>query len=136
LKQHPDLALGFQWKTELQSSMILGMTEKLKQAMLNIVINSIQAMKNSNHPSLEIHLTHEGDLAVLSIKDTGSGMSSETRKKMFEPFHTTKPKGTGLGLAITHKILELHKAQIEVKSELSIGTEFIIKFPLVKVKGV
>ena len=55
---------------------------------------------------------------------------------MFEPFHTTKPKGTGLGLAITHKILELHKAQIEVKSELSIGTEFIIKFPLVKVKGV
>lgn len=136
LKQHPDLALGFQWKTELQSSMILGMTEKLKQAMLNIVINSIQAMKNSNHPSLEIQLTHDGDLAVLSIKDNGSGMSSETRKKMFEPFHTTKPKGTGLGLAITHKILELHKAQIEVKSELSIGTEFIIKFPLVKVKGV
>ncbi len=132
LKQHPDLASGFQWKVEVKAAVILGFSEKLKQAFLNIMINSIQAMKNSEYPRLEIRLECANLHAILTIKDTGSGMNDETRKKMFEPFHTTKPKGTGLGLAITHKILELHQAQIEVKSELNIGTEFIIKFPLNK----
>ncbi|MEK6628657.1 MAG: ATP-binding protein [Bdellovibrionota bacterium] len=137
LKQHPDLAPGFLWKIDISSSlkskaMIIGFSEKLKQAFLNIMINAIQAMKNSNHPSLEVSLVNDNTSVILSIKDTGLGMSEENRKKMFEPFHTTKPKGTGLGLAITHKILDLHKAEIIVKSELNIGTEFIIKFPLVK----
>lgn len=131
LRQHPDIATHFQWKVDLQSIIILGAGEKLKQAFLNIMINSIQAMKNSVQPSLAIKLYRDGRQAILSIADTGSGMSEETKKKMFEPFHTTKPKGTGLGLAITHKILEHHKAQIYVKSELNIGTEFIIKFPLI-----
>lgn len=132
LSQHPDLAAGFQWKVELQPAVIIGISEKLKQAFLNIIINAIQAMKKSSHPSIEISLLNNETHAVLKIKDTGSGMTEETRKKMFEPFHTTKPKGTGLGLAVTHKILELHKAQVDVKSELNIGTEFIIKFPFVK----
>jgi two-component system, NtrC family, sensor histidine kinase PilS len=57
-------------------------------------------------------------------------MSEETKRKMFEPFHTTKAKGTGLGLAITYKILETHRAQVTVNTEINIGTEFIIKFPL------
>jgi len=130
LKYHPDLKTGFIWKVNLKSTLILGISEKLKQALLNIIINSIQAMKNSEPASLEITLNCDEFFAIVSIKDTGLGMTEETRKKMFEPFHTTKPKGTGLGLAITHKILDLHKAQIKVKSELNLGTEFIIKFPL------
>lgn len=132
LSQHPDLPVDFKWKMELQPVVIIGISEKLKQAFLNIIINAIQAMKNSSHPSIEISLLNNETHAVLKIKDTGSGMTEETRKKMFEPFHTTKQKGTGLGLAVTHKILELHKAQIDVKSEINIGTEFIIKFPFVK----
>ena len=63
------------------------------------------------------------------IRDAGCGMSEATRKKMFEPFHTTKPKGTGLGLAVTHKILEGHGAQVFVESEVGVGTEFILTFP-------
>jgi two-component system sensor histidine kinase PilS (NtrC family) len=66
---------------------------------------------------------------VISIRDTGCGMSEATRKKMFEPFHTTKPKGTGLGLAVTHKILEGHGAQVFVESEQGVGTEFVLTFP-------
>lgn len=131
LKQHPDLSANFEWRIQLRPLVILGISEKLKQALLNIIINSIQAMKNVKQPCLEIQMSTQGEFAILSIRDFGSGMSVETRNKMFEPFHTTKPKGTGLGLAITHKILELHKAQIEVQSELNVGTEFIIKFPLV-----
>lgn len=132
LRQHPDLPANFQWKLELEPSVIIGISEKLKQALLNIIINAIQAMKNSNNPSIAVRLSNDSLCATLSIKDSGSGMSEENKKKMFEPFHTTKPKGTGLGLAVTHKILELHRAQIDVKSELNIGTEFIIKFPLIK----
>ena len=131
-QRHPELPSGFTWSVELSDLSILGFSEKLKQAFLNILINSIQAMKNASAPAIEVRLTHENNMAVLKIKDNGSGMSEETRRKMFEPFHTTKAKGTGLGLAITHKILEMHRAQIEVNSEPGIGTEFVIKFPLIK----
>jgi two-component system sensor histidine kinase PilS (NtrC family) len=131
-RSHPDVSEKFKWNVDLKPAHILGFTEKLKQAFLNIIINAIQAMKTSENASLEIKMFTDDKHAILSIKDTGSGMSEETKKKMFEPFHTTKPKGTGLGLAITHKILDTHKALIEVNTALNVGTEFIIKFPLKK----
>lgn len=108
---------------------ILGRRDKLKQAFLNIVINSYQAMNESGAPRLSLTAIEQGDYIQVRIRDTGSGMSEPTKKKMFEPFHTTKPKGTGLGLAVTHKILEGHGAQIFVESELGQGTEFILTFP-------
>lgn len=131
-KRHPDVSENFKWTVELKPANILGFPEKLKQSFLNIIINAIQAMKNTNSPSLDIKLSSDDKYAILQIKDSGSGMTEETKKKMFEPFHTTKPKGTGLGLAITHKLLETHRAEIEVKTALNIGTEFIIKIPLAK----
>jgi two-component system, NtrC family, sensor histidine kinase PilS len=112
---------------------ILGHRDKLKQAFLNIVINSIQAMADRPTRLLQVRTALEGENLQLRIKDTGIGMSPETRKRMFEPFHTTKPKGTGLGLAITHKILEAHQAQIFVESEQGLGTEFVITFPAKKI---
>lgn len=129
-QRHPDVSAGFVFSAELESLQVLGFSEKLKQAFHNICINSLQAMKDRPVQKLEVRLSRQGHWAALSIKDSGAGMSEETRKKMFEPFHTTKVKGTGLGLAITYKILEVHRAQVEVQSELDIGTEFIIKFPL------
>ena len=132
LKAHPDLPAGFEWQVELKFTPILGITEKLKQALLNILLNAIQALKNTEAPKIAIRLTENETFATLSIKDTGLGMTEENRRKMFEPFHTTKPKGTGLGLAVTHKILELHRGQIDVQSTINVGTEFIIKFPLLK----
>lgn len=131
-RRHPDVSAGLVLLTELQNLRVLGFSEKLKQAFHNICINSLQSMKDRSQQKLEVRLTQQGDWARLSIKDSGVGMSEETKKKMFEPFHTTKAKGTGLGLAITYKILEVHRAQIEVHSELNIGTEFVIKFPLSK----
>lgn len=130
LKMHPELPPNFQWDVQLKDCLILGINEKLKQAFLNIMINAIQAMKNSTQPRLSIKLEVESHQVVLTIEDTGVGMSEENRLKMFEPFHTTKPKGTGLGLAVTHKIIEQHRAEVEIKSQLNVGTEFKIKFPL------
>ncbi len=112
---------------------VIGKKDKLKQVFLNIILNSYQAM-NDNDPNSKVSTItvkgwiHDGELK-LSISDTGCGMSEATRRKMFEPFHTTKPKGTGLGLAVTHKILEGHSAKVLVNSEQGIGTEFVLTFP-------
>jgi two-component system sensor histidine kinase PilS (NtrC family) len=109
---------------------ILGRGDKLKQAFLNIVLNAYQAMQDVSSPVLSVSARRENGEGVIHIRDAGNGMSEETRKRMFEPFHTTKPKGTGLGLAVTHKILEGHRARIFVESEPGKGTEFILHFPL------
>lgn len=130
LKSHKESPVELQWKLDLNSEKVLGFSEKLRQAFLNILINAIQAVKSSAQPTIAISLRHDENNVILSIRDNGSGIAPETQKKMFEPFHTTKPKGTGLGLAITHKILESHSALIVVKSELNKETEFKIKFPL------
>ncbi len=131
-KSHPDISEGFEWDIQLGEAAILGFNDKLRQAFLNIMINGIQAMKGAAKARYQLRMTAESQHAVLVFKDNGCGMSEETKKKMFEPFHTTKPKGTGLGLAITHKILELHKAQVSVNSEIGVGTEITIKLPLVR----
>ena len=129
-RRHPEVKENFEWEVELDDVQILGFNEKLKQAFLNIIINGIQAMKDSPVNKFRVSLKKEGEFAVVQLKDSGSGMTEETKKKMFEPFHTTKAKGTGLGLAVTYKILETHSAVIIVNTELNKGTEFIIKFPI------
>lgn len=130
LKSHKEAPPQLQWKLDLNAESVLGFSEKLRQAFLNILINAIQALKAVENPVISISLRQDAQSVILSIQDNGSGISPQTQKKMFEPFHTTKAKGTGLGLAITHKILESHSALIIVNSELNKGTEFKIKFPL------
>ena len=108
---------------------ILGNRDKLKQALLNFVINAYQAMEKSAHPVLEIETHDQGELVVLIIRDNGCGIRAENVHRIFEPFHTTKPHGTGLGLAVTHKILQAHDARIFVESVEGQGTKFLVEFP-------
>jgi two-component system, NtrC family, sensor histidine kinase PilS len=123
--------IDFQLSLSTQT-IILGEKDKLKQAFLNIVLNACQAMMETQVAKLSITTEIVGDQAVAKIVDNGSGMKPETKKRMFEAFHTTKPKGTGLGLAVTLKILQAHQAQIFVESEVGLGTQFVISFPLKK----
>lgn len=110
--------------------MVLGHFDKLKQAMLNIVINAFQAMDKSATPSLKVESFDREDHVVVIIEDNGVGIDEKNLMRIFEPFHTTKPKGTGLGLAITHKILETHNAKIFVESKVGSGTKVSIEFPV------
>lgn len=128
IKASPQTPKQLELITKINSGVIFGFSDKLKQAFLNISMNAVQAMLNNEKPVLEIKLETFADEVVLSIKDNGSGMPEEVKKRIFEPFFTTKPKGTGLGLAITHKVLEGHQTQIQIHSEMGIGTEFILKF--------
>ncbi len=86
-------------------------------------------MEKTESPQLQVSTDLSSDRLLVRIKDNGCGMKAETKKRIFEPFHTTKAKGTGLGLAITHKILETHSAKVFVESEIGLGTEFVISFP-------
>ncbi|MEN0058263.1 MAG: ATP-binding protein [Bdellovibrio sp.] len=123
----PDIEQVREYSTEL---VILGRRDKLKQAFLNIIINAYQAMSEAPAPlQIAVRVHTQGNEIEVRIRDKGCGMSEATRRKMFEPFHTTKPKGTGLGLAVTHKILEGHGARVFVESEVGAGTEFVLTFP-------
>lgn len=108
---------------------IAGHRDKLKQALLNIVINAYQAMNDAEEPIVDISTIDRDGHVILKIRDRGVGMDEVGLRKIFEPFHTTKPKGTGLGLAVTHKIIETHGGKIFVDSTKGVGTEFTLDFP-------
>lgn len=107
---------------------ILGNADKLKQVILNLVINSYQAMEKTQKPLLKVSTQFERGILKIKIQDNGIGMNESVVKRLFEPFFTTKAGGTGLGLATTHKILENHEARIFVESHEGKGTEFTIEF--------
>lgn len=108
---------------------------KINQVFMNLISNGIQAIKSKPLHEEEEYLTvktwYEDQEVKISIKDTGIGMTEETKHKIFEPFFTTKEigEGTGLGLSIVFSIVEKHKGHIEVISKVNHGTEFIVTLP-------
>ena len=103
--------------------------EKLKLALLNIVINAIEAMEEKTG-NLAVSLQQIGQNAVLTISDNGCGISEENIARLFEPYFTQKRNGVGLGLTFTLNILQAHKANIDVSSQPGKGTSFAITFPI------
>jgi two-component system sensor histidine kinase PilS (NtrC family) len=136
LKLNKNLRADVKLDLDLQStSLISGNRDKLKQALLNIIINAYQAMNEASEPIVSIRTFSDTNRVVLKIKDRGCGIDEVGLRRMFEPFHTTKPKGTGLGLAVTHKIIESHHGHIEVESAKGVGTEFTLEFPVRSERG-
>jgi two-component system, NtrC family, sensor histidine kinase HydH len=107
----------------------------LYRAFVNILANSIQAMPCGGTLSIETAILNGGEdepSLEIQVQDTGQGIPKEVRKKIFNPFFTTREKGTGLGLAIVQTIIDNHNGEIEVVSEEGRGTCIIIKLPLVQ----
>lgn len=100
----------------------------VKQAMLNIVINGVQAMPEGG--SLRITSKREGDSALVSVRDTGPGIPSEIRDKIFNLYFTTKKEGSGIGLAMAYRVVQLHHGSLEFTSIAGQGTTFYLRFPL------
>jgi len=103
---------------------------EFKKALLNIMLNGIQATPAGGKLSVRSYLDDSQRNIVLEIKDSGSGIPKEKLSKIFQPYFSTKEKGTGLGLSIAYRIISDHKGRIEVKSELRKGTIFTIKLPI------
>jgi signal transduction histidine kinase len=106
---------------------IKGDKEKLKIAMLNIIINAIEAISH-NKGELWIVLIPNDETYSVEITDNGCGIPAENLSKLFEPYFTSKRNGIGLGLASTLNILQSHNATVEVKSRVEVGTTFILTF--------
>ena len=117
------------FETRIESGVsILGDGDKMHQAILNLLLNGIQA--SPHDAAIEISLNRTaGQNVVLVIRDHGGGISREHLARIFEPFFTTKPSGTGLGLAIVRGIVEDHRGTIEVASSEATGTTFTLTFP-------
>ncbi len=105
---------------------------RLRQVFLNLIVNAIQAMPKGGtlYISTEKVSRNGRNEIQITFKDTGTGISPENMKKIFEPLFTTKDRGTGLGLAICQGIVSAHGGKIEVRSEPGNGSEFVIRlFP-------
>ncbi len=103
--------------------------DRLKQAVMNLLLNGIQSMENGG--TLTLTLEKENDhLAQITITDQGNGIDEKTLPHIFDPFFTTKDGGTGLGLSVTHRIIEEHRGTIDVNSHPGKGTAFTLHLPL------
>ncbi len=120
--KHIKLRENFQSKSK-----VLADKAKLKTALLNIIINAVEAMEE-NKGELEIITTDKYDTCEVIIKDNGSGIKKDDISKLFDPFFSGKPKGMGLGLTTAQNIILTHKGTIEVDSEPGKGTTFVISF--------
>jgi PAS domain S-box-containing protein len=100
----------------------------LKQAVLNLVLNAGESMTGGGQ--LRLMLSRRGEMAEISVGDTGKGIPPEHRQKIFQLFFTTRPGGSGIGLASTFRIVQLLNGSIDFTTEVGKGTTFRIELPL------
>jgi signal transduction histidine kinase len=103
---------------------------QLNQVFMNILVNAGHAIEKRG--TITISTRTDGDFVQIEISDSGKGIEPEHLQRVFEPFFTTKPvgKGTGLGLSISYGIVRKHNGEIDVRSEVGVGTTFLIRLPL------
>jgi two-component system sensor histidine kinase PilS (NtrC family) len=113
--------------------------DQLKQVFWNLLRNAAQSMEERGVLTVLLEKSADGipqrserDWMQLSISDTGKGIASHEKGKIFEPFYTTKDGGTGLGLSIVHKIVESHNGVIKVESEVGTGSTFTVLLPILQ----
>jgi PAS domain S-box-containing protein len=100
----------------------------IKQAMLNVVLNGVQAMPNGG--TLTLTAFREDDMVITEIRDQGAGIPSEIQDKIFELYFTTKKTGSGIGLAQTYQIMQWHYGSVDFESGDGKGTAFRLRLPL------
>jgi len=100
----------------------------VKQAVLNIVINGVQAMPEGG--SLQISTRREGEGVLIMVRDEGPGIPAEIRDKIYNLYFTTKKGGSGIGLAMTYRVVQLHNGSLEFDSIQGHGATFYLRFPM------
>ncbi len=103
-------------------------SSQIHQVLLNLVLNSIQAIEGEG--TIQIEIGQRGDSVAIGVSDTGRGISAEVLPNVFRPFYTTKGNGTGLGLSLARRIVEDHHGQIDVTSTVGKGSTFTVHLPL------
>ncbi len=114
-------------RTTLHPAIMNGDSDLLKQAILNVVMNAVEAMKSGGKLTL---ITRRGRGQVeLSVSDTGPGIPPEVQDRIFNLYFSTKEQGSGIGLAMAFRFVQLHDGRIDFSSEVGRGTTFRFSFP-------
>jgi nitrogen-specific signal transduction histidine kinase/CheY-like chemotaxis protein len=109
---------------------VMGRPSELNEVVTNLILNAIDAMPAGGTLTIRTHV-ERGDVVVLTVSDTGTGMPEAVRKRVFDPFFTTKGEaGTGLGLSVSYSIVKRHNGEMRVDSLLGRGTTFTIVLPV------
>ncbi len=120
-------------------ALICGDRELLKQAILNLILNSMQAMPSQGKlliATRDVESLPGGALCgglEIQVQDTGVGIPPENLGRVFDPFFTTNKNGTGLGLSVVHQIVDRHSGFIRVESEVNVGTTFTVVMPSARI---
>jgi len=139
---------SIQFKTELPPAglEITGSPDRIKQMIVNLIINAIEAIEVEGTITLGAEMLKESDMSLskvlkesffyrykniirITIEDTGQGIPPESKDRIFDPYFTTKSDGTGLGLSIVAKIVEEHQGYVSVSSKSDQGTIFEVLIP-------
>ena len=121
------IAIEFDPATDGEPTWIRGDPDMLKQAVLNLVTNALEAMRNGGN--LRLAMLRSEDSVTLEVSDDGPGIPPEVRNKVFQLYFTTKSRGSGIGLAMTYRAVQLHNGTIDFTSEDGRGTTFRLQFP-------
>lgn len=117
-----------------EGALIRGDADLLKQAILNVIVNGIEAMPGGGR--LDMRIERDQDDYVVSVADEGSGIPPEVQNKVFNLYFTTKQEGSGIGLAMTFRVIHLHGGAIDFTSEPGKGTVFRLRLPVLEEAGV
>ena len=128
-------ATGVTLRTRMRvaKAWVLGDTERLRQALLNLVLNAMQAMGAGGVLTLGAHVA--AGRVVITVRDTGRGMDADTLARATEPFFTTRSNGTGLGLAVVREVADAHGARFTMTSRPGRGTRACLTIPLASDNG-
>jgi PAS domain S-box-containing protein len=125
---------GIAVETDLDSgAWVSGDQDLLKQAVLNVVVNAMEAMLDGGR--LRIRTGIAGSESVITVADDGPGIPPEARDKIFNLYFSTKENGSGIGLAMTFRVIQMHGGTIDFVSEPGKGTSFRLRLPALMVQG-
>ncbi len=115
-------------KLEGEQLPVRGDADLIKQALLNVVLNGVQAMKRGGE--LEVTTRRDDSAAIIEVRDQGNGIPPEIRNRIFNLYFTTKKAGSGIGLAMSYRVLQLHNGSLDFVTEMGRGTTFRLLLPL------
>ena len=126
--EHINLVIDF----SANSNVVHGQMGRFQQVIVNLINNAKDATESVEQPEITISTHNKDGMVIIQVSDNGPGIPVEQRRKVFEPFYTTKgrEKGTGLGLGISQSIVNDLKGTIELDEKVSIGATFLIKLPV------
>jgi two-component system nitrogen regulation sensor histidine kinase NtrY len=128
---HKDIAFEFKPAAGLPKLNIDA--EQINRVMINLLDNAVAAIKKDGKIEIAVDYDEENKRATVTVADNGSGVPSDNKRKVFEPYYSTKKSGTGLGLAIVSSIISDHHGQVNVNDNIPTGTIVSFQLPVPEV---